>query len=79
MLALDVRQVPVNSLLRLEALDSLRFSPPESHIRAVRVQNPMWEFPRIRGTLFGVLIVRILQFRVLKERPLFSETPIYFK
>ena len=24
-----------------------------------------WEFPKIRGTLFGVLIIRILLFRVL--------------
>ena len=25
----------------------------------------IWEFPKIRGTLFGVLIIRILLFRVL--------------
>ena len=24
-----------------------------------------WEFPKIRGTLFGVLIIRILLFRVV--------------
>ena len=24
-----------------------------------------WEFPKIRGTLFGILIIRILLFRVL--------------
>ena len=35
-----------------------------------------WEFPRIRGALFlGVLIIRILLFRVLYWGPLFSETP----
>ena len=34
-----------------------------------------WEFPKSRGTLFGVLIMRILQFRELKQGPLFSETP----
>ena len=25
----------------------------------------IWEFPKIRGTLFGVLIIRILLFRAL--------------
>ena len=34
------------------------------------------EFPKTRGTLFGVLIIRILLFRVLYWGPLFSETPI---
>ena len=34
-----------------------------------------WEFPKIRGTLFGALIVRILLFMVLYSGPLFSETP----
>ena len=34
-------------------------------------------FPKIRGTLFGVLIIRILLFRVLCWNALFSETPIY--
>ena len=36
----------------------------------------MWEFPEIRGTLFGVLIIRILLFRVLYWGPLFSESPM---
>ena len=37
----------------------------------------IWEFPRIRGTLFGALRIRILLlFRVLYSGPLFSETPI---
>ena len=31
-------------------------------------------FRKIRGTLFGVLIIRILLFRVLYEGPLFSKT-----
>ena len=34
----------------------------------------MWEFPKIRGTLFGVLIIRILLFGVLYWGPLLSET-----
>ena len=37
----------------------------------------MWEFPKIRATLFGVLIIRILLFEVLYQGPLFSETPTY--
>ena len=39
----------------------------------------IWEFPKIRGTLFGVLIIRILLFKVLYLDPLFSETPILLK
>ena len=34
-----------------------------------------WEFPKISDTFFGVLIMRILLFRVLYWGPLFSETP----
>ena len=34
-----------------------------------------WEFPKFGGTLFGVLIIRILLFRVLDLGPLFSGTP----
>ena len=38
----------------------------------------MWEFPKIRGApYFGVLIIRILLFRVLDVGPLFSEIPMY--
>ena len=40
----------------------------------------IWEFPKIRGTLFccpSVLMIRILLFRVLYQGPLFSETPIW--
>ena len=37
----------------------------------------MWEFPNIGVTYFGVLIIRILLFRVLYSGPLFSETPWY--
>ena len=40
-----------------------------------RRQN-IWEFPRIWVPYFGVLIIRILLFRVLCWGPLFSETPI---
>ena len=36
----------------------------------------IWGFPQIKGTLFGVLIIRVLVFRVLKQGPPFSETPI---
>ena len=35
-----------------------------------------WEFPKIGVPYFGVLLMRILLFRVLNEGPLFSETPI---
>ena len=36
-----------------------------------------WDFPKIKVPLFGVLITRILPFRVLYEDSLFSETPPY--
>ena len=39
--------------------------------------HPIWEFPKIGVPYFGVLIIRILLFRVVCEGPLFSETPIY--
>ena len=29
------------------------------------IEVTIWEFPRIRGTFLGVLIIRILPFRVL--------------
>ena len=35
-----------------------------------------WEFPKIRGTVLGVLVIRILLFEVLYQCPLFSESPI---
>ena len=35
----------------------------------------IWGFPKIRGTLFGVLIIRILLFKLLYLGPLFSENP----
>ena len=34
-----------------------------------------WAFPKIRGTLFGVVIIRILLFQVLYQGPLFWEPP----
>ena len=37
----------------------------------------IWEFPKSGGTLSGVLVIRILLFRVLYYGPLFLETPIY--
>ena len=36
----------------------------------------MWEFPKIRVPYLGVLMIRILLFRVLYWGPLFSETPM---
>ena len=38
----------------------------------------LWEFPKIRGTIFGVLIIRILLLRVLYSDPLFLETPLIY-
>ena len=38
--------------------------------------NIIWEFPQIRGVpYFGVLIIRILLFRLQHQGLLFSETP----
>ena len=34
-----------------------------------------WGFPKIRGTLFGILIVRILLFRLLFRVPYFRKLP----
>ena len=34
----------------------------------------MWEFPKIGVPYFGVLIIRVLLFRLLYSGPLFSET-----
>ena len=45
----------------------------------VRPPGVNWDFPKIRVPYFGVLIVRILLFRVLYWGPLFSETPIEAK
>ena len=41
----------------------------------LKLVRPMWELPKIRGTLFGVLIIRILLIRVLYLGPPFSENP----
>ena len=38
--------------------ESKEAGPPKFHMDT-------WEFPKIRGTLFGILIIRILLFRVL--------------
>ena len=35
-----------------------------------------WDFPKIRVPYFGVLMLRILLFRVLYQDPLLSETPM---
>ena len=42
--------------------------PPQPHMppqRSIILDREIWGFPKIRGTLFGVLIIRILLFRVL--------------
>ena len=36
-----------------------------SYIKSQPEQLPIWEFPKIRGTYFGVLIIRVLLFGVL--------------
>ena len=41
--------------------------------------NLYGSFRKLGGTLFGVLIIRILLLRVLYWGPLFSETPILHK
>ena len=38
-------------------------------------QASIWDFPKIRVPCFGVLIIRILLFRVQNKAPLFSELP----
>ena len=51
----------------------------EAPISQVEVID-IWEFPKIEVPYFGVLLIRILLFRVLTgyhvRVPLFSETPI---
>ena len=37
----------------------------------------MWGFPRIRGTIMGVPIIRIIVFGGLYWGPLFWETPMF--
>ena len=39
-------------------------------------QSNLWEFAKIGVPYFGVIIIRILPFRVLYWRPLLSETPL---
>ena len=51
-------------------LGTLAFATAPKAAEATEV----WEFPKIGGTLFGVLIMRILLFRVLYSVPLISET-----
>ena len=41
-----------------------------------RLQGFIWEFPKIRGPSFRVLMIRILLFRVLYWDPLCSEATI---
>ena len=36
-----------------------------------RAQSTLWEFPKLGVPYFGVLIIRILLFRLLYEVPLF--------
>ena len=35
------------------------------HVKFLGMDKDLWEFPKIRGTLFGVLIIGIPLFRVL--------------
>ena len=44
---------------------------------SVHASGHEWDFPKIRVPYLGVLIIRILLFRVLYWGPLFSETPKY--
>ena len=44
-------------------------------MESVFVSIGKFEFPKIRGTFFWVVVIRILLFRVLYWGPLFSETP----
>ena len=37
----------------------------------------IFEFPKLGVPYFGVLIIRILLFRVLYQGPIFSETPVF--
>ena len=57
----------------------MAFDWPHSELKpkAPKALNPgdTWDFPKIRAPYFGVLIIRILLFRVLYWGPLFSETP----
>ena len=48
------------------------FSPQQRELDLVALTDGSF---RIRGTLFGALIIRIPVFRVLYSGPLFSETP----
>ena len=41
------------------------FPCPAYGIRPESLEELTWEFPKIRGTLFGVLVRRILLFRVV--------------
>ena len=50
-------------VLRLRLL--ILVKPTHALSGGSRFASAMWEFPKIRGTLFGVLIIRILLFRVL--------------
>ena len=43
----------------------------------IRGRILIWGFPKNRVPYFGVLVIRVLLFRVLYLGPLFSETPSY--
>ena len=44
--------------------------------RGLEASRGFWEFPKVRGTSFGVLRIRILLFRVLYIRvPYFRKSP----
>ena len=57
----------MNSLL-LPAGISVTVSPPQKRAKGLQAFCfDTWEFPKIRGTILGVLILRILLFRVLQH------------
>ena len=74
------RQAIYSSLPQYDALDT-NLVARYNRLRAFprRTLNltlgPIWDFPKIRVPYLGVLMIRILLFRVLYWGPLFSEPP----
>ena len=51
--------------------------PPAVNCAHLPNCSPIWEFPKIRGTLFWGPYNKDLLSRLLYSGPLFSETPIF--
>ena len=51
--------------VRLRAKGALLLTVSERGVGIERAGSAIWEFPKIRVPYFGVLIIRILLFRVL--------------